>query len=491
MALIVAFAVILGFVLYELLPAKADTVFLYPSQCLGTWKNPLYAQGIPDIPGTGNSDLLNEYNSALYDGGMKELYCGNFEGKDASRGDVISAKVRVHWDITNKKKEVPDSVKGVSTSEGNSKQEGFFGIIPGRSVEYRNSPEPSVVSSTSPENSSPEPEKEPNPVPSPEEPTTFLFVKHARAQETEITEMPKIEEPEKETPDVSPAPSSEFPIESQTKAPEERFPETSPEPSSSEEFQESSPESSPETHAETSTLNTLPEPVIVSYEESELFEILYTLDGVMWVSLENINEYSWRNAEFSLPVTSWEDIKNLQIKIVNKPFLDSTVYAYLDGMTLSIEYGNYEDSSKTEKQEEIFSPIPSENIPKYSTIPSPATIPEKSPDKPKKKIFDDRARHTCSITPFSQEMYPDETMEFSLLLVPSRPGSDDEFDYGYMPEGIYAQADVARRNGNEIPLMIHVDKKSRPGSYNLTVIYGEKDGIEFIPNYCQVNVILK
>lgn len=70
-------------------------------------------------------------------------------------------------------------------------------------------------------------------------------------------------------------------------------------------------------------------------------EVLYTFDGVTWISLGDLNEISMKYRTFEIPVattTSWSDMGQLQIKIQAKRHLDETPTVYLDGIKVEVLY---------------------------------------------------------------------------------------------------------------------------------------------------------
>jgi len=75
-------------------------------------------------------------------------------------------------------------------------------------------------------------------------------------------------------------------------------------------------------------------------------EIRYTTDGSTWNSLGLINESNWQQPQFSLPITAWDDLKNLQVSIRSLNVSDVTPAVYLDGMSIDVEYAPAQELSK-------------------------------------------------------------------------------------------------------------------------------------------------
>jgi hypothetical protein len=70
-------------------------------------------------------------------------------------------------------------------------------------------------------------------------------------------------------------------------------------------------------------------------------EVLYTLDGVTWMSLGKVRAEDMSYNVFEIPVTStstWEDISNIQIKVASLLSTDKKPTIFIDGMALNVEY---------------------------------------------------------------------------------------------------------------------------------------------------------
>jgi hypothetical protein len=75
--------------------------------------------------------------------------------------------------------------------------------------------------------------------------------------------------------------------------------------------------------------------------QNNFLEVLYTFDGVTWISLGELNEISMKYRNFEIPVTattSWNDMNRLQVKIVSKRQVDETPTVYLDAIKVDVLY---------------------------------------------------------------------------------------------------------------------------------------------------------
>lgn len=75
--------------------------------------------------------------------------------------------------------------------------------------------------------------------------------------------------------------------------------------------------------------------------QNNFLEAFYTFDGVTWTSLGELNEISMKYRTFEIPVTastSWEEMAQLQVKLVAKKHLEDTPTIYLDAIKVEVLY---------------------------------------------------------------------------------------------------------------------------------------------------------
>lgn len=75
--------------------------------------------------------------------------------------------------------------------------------------------------------------------------------------------------------------------------------------------------------------------------QNNFLEILYTFDGVTWVSLGELNEISMKYRTFEIPLSAsstWSDMSQLQIKVATKSLESETPVVYLDGIKVEVLY---------------------------------------------------------------------------------------------------------------------------------------------------------
>jgi len=69
----------------------------------------------------------------------------------------------------------------------------------------------------------------------------------------------------------------------------------------------------------------------------DFLEITYTTDGKNWKSVGKVNESNWKNATVEIPVTSWDEVNELQVALTPLFSADAPTI-YLDGMWLDVHH---------------------------------------------------------------------------------------------------------------------------------------------------------
>lgn len=328
---------------------NAEMANFYPSKCLGAWQNSEKAQGMPE---TQNISAIDETNSAVFNNGAGEIFCGGFAG-EMPEGKIKNISVKFNWLITNQKKEIkiilPAEENEETTSDLLTK---ILDVAPEKEVEFTvpiptaNSTEANSenlnnikiddnasVSSTKLEESNPGNQIIP------------------LEQESVFDQVPdnKIQIPDSEMKNST----------SSTLAPNLLFSFLklfSPIVSAQESEQEinitETPSSSPpslnetieNTTKEINTASGTPAEESFALSKSpanNFFVISYTTDGIKWQTLSEINEENWKNLTLQIPVSEWQDISKIQVKIEPLLSADSLPYIYLDGLIIEVEYEKF------------------------------------------------------------------------------------------------------------------------------------------------------
>lgn len=84
--------------------------------------------------------------------------------------------------------------------------------------------------------------------------------------------------------------------------------------------------------------STIPAPAPEQPDQNFL-ELDYSLDGETWIPIQKVNPENWQDLTITLPISSWDDLKNVQVRVTQIPtLLDPVPHVYLDGMLLEAHY---------------------------------------------------------------------------------------------------------------------------------------------------------
>ena len=70
----------------------------------------------------------------------------------------------------------------------------------------------------------------------------------------------------------------------------------------------------------------------------DFLEVSYSFDGIRWTAIGRVNRDNWKNFKVEVPVTSWDEVKRLQIMISVLPTIDEKPDIYLDNISMRAEY---------------------------------------------------------------------------------------------------------------------------------------------------------
>lgn len=280
----VSLAVLLSLVLGSLV-AHADLIRLYPANCLGDWENPNKATGEPQLEGTSPADAFTTDNSAfLLPYQEKSVYCGGFSGGD-NQTKLVRVRLNLSWAF--KQPPAPLVTEPVVPTPQSS------GSRSGEALE----------SATSTETSTPSEKKaEPVDQPTPTQPEPVLVPSSTTALPEPVVQ-----------PKVTPTPAVETPPQAFLQnflgvAHAQEVPR-----------EESTPSNGPKVTAS-----------LVFNGITNFLDVQYTLDGSTWQSIDNAN--------LELPFTTWDEVRNVQIRIVNLRSGGDLPSVYLDAMWLEARY---------------------------------------------------------------------------------------------------------------------------------------------------------
>ncbi len=344
---------------FQYLFTEAETVRFNPKSCLGTWENPSYAEGDPETLYSTSSAPFSNENSASYATPASELFCGNFLPLDyKGEGELQYVSLTFIWHTSSS-----ISKEEVSTEEATSSQEENTSSTP---EEENDLPAAPIEESTS------------TPWEKTEARTPIkLFVRNlfhlVQAEEegtisevSESTENPLTQEDTSESPKpATPEPPidtvpTELKEEEQANIPENNENESEvPLPKEedvevSEDIDISVPEESLLNEESTTTSTSLTTEVIIntsteslielplSEEETPFLKVSYAVDGMNWFPLGDVSMKNFRNLTFQVPITNWETVEGLQIRVEGVPNTanteDKNPVVLLDGIFLEMHY---------------------------------------------------------------------------------------------------------------------------------------------------------
>lgn len=275
---------------------QADSVYFYPSACLGNWQNPDKAQGPPDLqdfaPDAIEDGLFNVDNSAFYEGGGRQILCGGFTGDLPRDIEIEKISLRLVW------------VETVGENSG----------------------EP-LLSQTVPVTE--------------EEPPLLVASETAQLSETEVL--------------TSPAPlvEDEAPVEPNGAGLLEDSVDISPPPHFSNNTELQADEDQVATFVDDGTAAgqavnneaSSSQEVVTTGASSEMIEsffiIRYSFDGLDWEVLAEVNKID-PFLYFDLPLDKLGDLSNLRFSVEST---NQKKTVYLDGMALKLEYQYKDDKS--------------------------------------------------------------------------------------------------------------------------------------------------
>ncbi|GIW66535.1 MAG: hypothetical protein KatS3mg095_0433 [Candidatus Parcubacteria bacterium] len=496
--LIIIFMFLFVFILIKQSRIKAEIAYFYPQNCLGSFIAPEKAQGEPEVK---DPNLINEANSAVYLGGFKEIYCGNFKGPQAE-GEIKKITLHFNWVLTKERRDAPIIEPTSTESESNILEK----IIPPKTIEI-------IPNAT------------------PTEPQSFLL-KFVFAEETATLT-------ESSTPTSITSESSSTPSDDTQPQLIENQSTTTPTSSTSTENQITTTTTSASETITTTTSTPETSITTISTPPKTLFEIHYTLDGENWNYLGSIKEDEVLNAvpgsEFTLlPGINWLDISKIQIKINSLP--DTDYYLYLESMWFEVEYElpqatstiseitsfiggtinsltenlnttstsseattTSEEENDNEEENDEESTTTETELQNITTTPQIEVSPIKQRKYAKQIKIQNPDNISCKVEPFSIEIKEEETKTANLIL--SGKGIKN-VEIGSLPTGIdirvVEQSTLPDKLNNAddgtyeiqtskdiVQLKIYRQKGSDKGNLTLPIIFSSGNSMII----CQINVI--
>lgn len=342
-------------------PEEKQVVNFYPANCYGGWQNSQNAQGEPTANHENNNGF-DEINSAVLKNSIAPIFCEEFAGETIENADI--KKFRLKFSLAFKEESDESIIPGSVDTNIPFQETPIIIDGPGANSEEPSveelTPVPSTESVPNTE-SVPAPAAEPAPssAPAPGPESFFrriinsVFAQEETAppenQSLENNPLPVLEEKEplvetdlrieetENNENVSSSPETIVPEEIDQSEVVEEIPA---EEKTTEEFL-----------VEKETIDSSESSFDVNSSSNAFLEVYYTLDGENWQSLGSIGRDNLQNISFEIPLSYWEDIGNLQIKIDGLMAFDSHPIIYLDSAWIEVEYEEFLEEAKLTQEE--------------------------------------------------------------------------------------------------------------------------------------------
>jgi len=309
--------------------AKADSAVYYPSFCLGGWQNPQNASGQTDVSqgDTNPSDYTVDNSAFLASTTASQIFCGYFPVDDQTNAptkvtltfnwamisaQTASAQTNTTQQTTNQTNSTQTTANQTSSnqnSSGGGSLSSSSGLIIATSTGF-------TVTTSTPASTS-----------SPTVATSSTDTSTNSTTTTQTTSsQPTI------TPDNSSATTTSTPS----------TPPPAPTPAPTDDSSDTTSSSSP-----TSFLYKIIDAFATKaladssgFSPNAFFDISYSTDGINWVIAGTVSESNFQNYSITVPITSWDDLKKLQVMISTVPTVDAKPDVYLESIALTVNYGS-------------------------------------------------------------------------------------------------------------------------------------------------------
>lgn len=475
---------------------RAEVADFYPGTCLGTWQNPAHAQREPETWDAVGS-TFTDANSALFSGTSSQIFCGGFVPEDfLPAGEIKNVGITLVWQVGEKEPSrtvstsTPMPPESATTTTENASSSSTpiessstislllrglnrFVILP-------------VFAQTAPEGGANETTTiEAPPSSASLETSTASTSTQEPASTTQAVSAPVTQESASGTSTATTTTTATNGLASTTEksipspsVPTDAMSEPPPEEPSNTIVTSVVPEALDAAASSTAASSTVdleaPEPP----PDENFLEVRYSTDGQAWIEIAKVNPNNWEHFTVTLPITTWDDVKRVQLRIEGIPTaLAEIPKVYLDGMLMEVHY---------------------ELPPVFNSSPGPEMFTNQEtsviqvPPKPVMKIFDPEAKHKCSITPFSQSVKKGGTATYTVILTPSSQNLHFTLETGDLPPGVSAAFTPQSKVGSSTSqLVLNASGNAERGSFDVVAIYREIDqNLKILANFCQLNLII-
>lgn len=366
--------------------AKAEAV-LYPRTCLGGWKDPANASGLPDVI-DNDPAKYSHANSASVSDTLADLFCGDFSGEIPKDTKPTAIVVKFSWALVPKS--APVVISAVSSTLASSTDAVLDAPADAVGIAVSTSTATTTIATTTDIQ-----EHQPETV-IPATSTPLLQI-HAASLLPDFQHSASSSDSVFQVAAPSPiidisaaAPSDPAPASAPTSTPADApasLPPSDPAgpqsllslpifawfaPQKAYAQEATSTSVSTTSDAISATTTTTIATSTLSITEDAVLEVSYTLDGSTWHVLGTVTRFDLARSSFTIPidnVSAWGDVQKIQIRVRTLSSVSDFGTIYVDGMTLAVAY-----DKNREVKDDVPTPRP---LQEHDTIPerdSPAII---------------------------------------------------------------------------------------------------------------------
>lgn len=334
--------------------SKATLAYFYPTSCLGGWEYPANAEGEPSLPVDAKRSEYNEDNSARLRGNS-EIYCGSFEGQIPETAQATNFKVAFHISIDDGsvehiKEEAKKIIDGEDLNMDSSDTDAESpnleeSAVDGESVEDNSDSQNDLSSQvedtsvggeeTVDESQSNEPEPEPEQTESPSSESVGIFKLFTQTVFAEGEDAPQSSEEVQVSNDVEiqSEETESSVIEDNVESTDVAEEDTELVESENNDTLSQEADVNPDTENDTAS----------SVPADAVLEAFYSLDGADWISFGYIRMNDWEEARYDIPLSEWNDLSVVQVKLEPLSSFDQSPVVYLDSVVIEVEYAGTEE----------------------------------------------------------------------------------------------------------------------------------------------------
>ncbi|MEY4731678.1 MAG: hypothetical protein RL681_624 [Candidatus Parcubacteria bacterium] len=360
---------------------KAEVHDYYPAVCLGTWENAIGASGQPEnFDQSSAAETFTNTNSAIYRLPQSDIYCGGFlPPTEETKGNITNVALTLIWHVGELQPSsapigVVETPPSVPLEDATDTPSGAEPAVP--------ADESGAVTPPPAENVPPPAGEVPTGTPAapePSEPSAYIapisspiaqalpksknwyeqlgqavmeFVSSRVFAQEEATPAVSADAPAAPPSETPPPPPAEQPAPEVQASPTPEIPAQDAVP------QEGPASSSGQTIVlppltttlaplATSTDNetAIPAPTGTAMAneptppDEHFLKVSYSVNGESWFEIGKVSMANWQNFTVRLPVSSWSELKNLQISVQDIPTtLNPIPPVYLAGMFVEVNY---------------------------------------------------------------------------------------------------------------------------------------------------------